>query len=135
LDFVHDKGRWLGQRRSRAAQRQPDKAAFLSCQQRVAGRDKTGKRWVLREKLNRPLECGHVIVFPDRHMLVQVTDQGGPPADHPAAGRAKKGQTCLLDEPVVFRAFVRLNPNSPLTVNAIRVSSGRLGRAIVTARH
>ena len=73
------------------------------------------RNWIARSK------AGHVVVFPDRHMLVEVADQRGPPPDHPAAGLAKERQPGLFDEPGIGRPLVGPDPDPPLAVN---VASG-----------
>ena len=78
--------------------RQPQEPALLAGQERVRRLDEPGERGVLRQEADRPLERRHVVVFPDRHVLVQVSDQGLPPPDHPPAGLAEEGEPGLLDE-------------------------------------
>ena len=70
-------------------------------------------------------------------MLVKISDQRVPPTNQPAAGIAKERQARLLDEPVVVRPLVRLDPNSPLAVDPGFVTRGHRGgwtRLIVAAR-
>ena len=100
-------------------------------------RDELGEGRVLRQELASPLEGRHVVVFPDRHVLVEVADQGVPPADHPAPRLAEQGEPRLFDEPVVCRPLVGLDPDPPLTVNPGRITPRRWirrCRAIVAAR-
>ena len=78
-----------------------------------------------------PLEGRHVVVFPDRHMLVEVADQGLPPADHPAPGLAEEAEPGLLDQPVVFRPLVGPDPDPPLAVDMVDNLSRWGGLAVV----
>ena len=71
--------------------RQPQEPALLARQERVAGGHEPRERGVLRQEPDRPLEGGHVVVFPERHVLIQVSDQRLPPPDHPPAGLAEEG--------------------------------------------
>ena len=137
MDLVDDERGRLGQVGRQGARREPEEPALLAGQERVAGRDEPGEGGVLRQRLNRALEGRHVVVFPDRHVLVQVADEGVPPADHPAAGPAEQRQAGLLDEPVVGRTLVGPDPNPPLAVDAGSAAARlrvRPARAVVAAQ-
>src|SRR5262249_11445289 len=82
------------------------------------------------QESNGLLERGHIIVFPDRHMLVQVADQRFPPADHPPSGSAKKRQARLCDQCVVCRPLVRPHVDAPLAVNQLRLIPKRPCRVV-----
>ena len=90
MDLVDDERRRIGQGREGAAGRRPEEPALFAGQQRVAGRDEPGEGGVLRQDADCPLERRHVVVFPDRHVLVQVAHERLPPADHPAARLAEQ---------------------------------------------
>src|SRR6202044_1978828 len=91
-----------------------------------------GKGRVFRQETDGPLESGHIVVFPDRYMLVEVADQRVPPTDQPAAGLPKERQPRLFNEPVLVRPFIRLDPNPPFAINPVCASSRRRSRLAPT---
>ena len=90
MNLVNDKRGVIGQRRAHGARGQTQESALLAGQERVACVDEPGKGRVFRQEPDGPLERRHVVVFPDRHMLVEVADQRFPPADQPPAGLTKE---------------------------------------------
>ena len=58
---------------------------------------------------DRYLEAGHVVVCAERHVLIYIGDQRGPPPDHPAARLAKEWQHGLSDELGIGRPLVGAN--------------------------
>ena len=69
-------GAGSGNRGRLGARREPQEPALFPGQERVARLDELGERRVLREVPDGPLERRHVVVFPDRHVLVEVADRG-----------------------------------------------------------
>ncbi len=137
MNLVNDERGRLGEARSRRAFDQPQEPALLTDQERVARGDESGERRIPGQELTSPLEGRHVVVFPDRHLFVEIADHGLPPADHPAAGLAEQGEPGLLDQPVVCRPLVGPDADAPLTVDPRRIARRGgflLRRGIVAAR-
>ena len=122
MDLVNDERGRLGQGRT-AAPAAAQEPALLTGQERVGAATNRAKAGFFDRNWIGPLEGRHVVIFPDRHVLVKVADQRVPPADHPPAGRAEERKPRLLDQPVVGRTLVGLDPNPPLAVNPSRVNT------------
>src|SRR2546426_10096971 len=98
----------LGQGRPFREARKAEEAALLARKERVAQLHEAAESLLPPQKLDPLLEARHAVELPDRHLLVEVSNERRPPAHHVPSGLAKERQPFFLDELAVLRLPVRL---------------------------
>ena len=118
MNLVNHEFRRLGECGWLSLPCQAEEAVLLAGKQRIAPGDERREFWLAAEDSDGTCESGHVVVFPDRHMLVEIADERLPPSNHPPAGLAKQWQAfALFDQRFILGSLVTFDENLPLAIN------------------